>query len=1639
MSPSEGGGYRVLDAETRNVLRDYRLGDSDTNPSSHRLDEGASHQDVGTYLFFQGLTASGIVVEAHTASGLGYGVLPRAPVNAIQLVAEGLPSPDQTAPRISHLAGAANLAQISVTFSEALSPGPATSLANYHVSGGLEILAASLGLDPATVVLTTTPQIPHSAYTVTVSNVIDLAGNPIVPDSQLSFTAFFLDDGFVIREVWRDGSLRQYLETLLALPRFIANLPDEQGALSRLEAPTDVGDYYGQRLSGVLVPEVSGDYEFAIAGDDNCHLYLSPDASPAEKQLIAYHKGWTNPREWFKIPTQISPPIPLDAGQEYYIEALMVEELGGDNLAVGWRPAGGATFEVISGRLLRAYCNPDSARLEIIEEPADLTVAEGDQATFSVGVDASSPLSSAPTFRWQRDGVDLPGATLTAYTTPPLTAADSGANYACVVDIWGAPAKLTRQARVTVTSPPGPILRVAELVDVTTLAGSGGAGDTDGTGAGAMFNGPNGGCVDAVGNVYIADSGNHRIRRVSPEGMVTTVAGTGQPGFADGPVAQAQFNLPMGLCVDAQGNIYIADTGNSRIRKIDPTGMVTTLAGSGLPGWRDGPGQSAWFNFPNDLVVDRSGNLFVSEFNNHTVRRVTPTGEVSTWAGNPEPGYVDGPREEARFMAPAGIARDATGNLYVTEWDGHRVRRIGTDGLVTTLAGNGVPGYADGPGTEARFNQPDGIVVDTDGFVYVTENGNHVIRRISPPGLVETVAGTGESGFADGPGAQAQFAAPSGIGLAADGTLFVADYLGHRVRRLILIVPIPAAIVAQPIDQAAWVGEDVTVMVEAVGTPPVQYSWRKGAVEIAVTEFPSLVLTNVQVEDSGPYSVEVSNQWGRVNSREAILTVSSPIIYVTDPVWVETLAGSGAPGWADGVGVAAQFNHPNAAFVDSQGFIYITDVLGHRIRKVSAAGEVTPLAGTGVAGHADGPAAEAQFNQPIGFCADATGAIYVVEAANHCVRKISPDGLVSTLAGNLIPGYRNGSGPQAQFDFPHDVVVDAQRDLYVVEFNNHTVRKLTPDGMVSTWAGSRTAGYADGPREQARFIQPAGIAIDAAGNLFVAERGGQRIRKIGTEGLVTTVAGTGVPGYLDGPAHQAVFNEPDGIVVDAAGNLWITDARNYAIRRISAAGMVETIAGTGVPGDEDGPGSMARFRWPLGIGIAGQDSFAVADSGNHLVRLVTLLKPVDILEQPVDQGAWLAQDVAFRVRAEGTPPLSYTWIKDGVALTESLRVHGVNTAELAVQFVQPSDAGAYWVVVTNLAGARSSVAANLVVHEPEPEIAAWEFVAEGDIGECPAIGWDGTVYCTYEIPGENRGGVYALAEATGEHLWTFADAGPVRLAPAVAPDGTVYAASSDGWLYALDGATGTLKWRSSQGTSLASGPAVAEDGTVLAHFDTVLCAFEAQDGTRRWNFPLEGLGETAAVLAPNGTVYVGSAAAEHLHAVDATTGVGLWNSPTPWPMVPSASPALGPDGIVYLPSEHQRVYAIDSSDGTDVWQSDSGGAGLTSLIIAADGTLFVSSAYAEEGLGLQALDGLTGQLKWEFSDANRSGVFPPALADDGTLYAVMGSQILWLDAATGARKGAFAVGQPITTPPALGETGWVYVGSGSHLSAVTMQ
>jgi streptogramin lyase len=644
----------------------------------------------------------------------------------------------------------------------------------------------------------------------------------------------------------------------------------------------------------------------------------------------------------------------------------------------------------------------------------------------------------------------------------------------------------------------------------------GGEGNVDGTGPAARFSGPAGVTTDSAGNVYVADQGNSTIRKITPAGVVTTLAGTaGVSGSTDATGPAASFIYPYGIAADSAGNIYVADQSNNTIRKITPAAVVSTLAGTaGLSGSTDGTGAAARFSFPKGVATDSAGNLFVADGNNHTIRKITAAGVVSTLAGTAGVrGSTDGTGAAARFYFPVGVATDSVGNVYVGDSGNNTIRKITPAGVVSTLAGTaGGPGSTDATGLAARFNSPRGVATDSAGNVYVADQGNNTIRKITPAAVVSTLAGTaGFSGSTDGTGAAASFNFPIGVATDSAGNVYVADAFNNTIRKIT-----PAGVVT-------------------------------------------------------------------------------------------TLAGAASvSGSTDGTGAAASFKFPIRVATDSAGNLYVADYGNSTIRKITPAGVVSTLAGTaGVTGSTDATGAAASFNGPSGVATDSAGNVYVAEEQNHTIRKITPAGVVTTLAGTAgVTGSIDATGAAASFNSPSGVAIDSAGNVYVGDSANYTIRKITPAGVVTTLAGmAGVRGSNDGTGAAASFSSPQGVATDSAGNVYVSDRSGPTIRKVTGAGVVSTLAGTaGVVGSTDGTGAAASFNAPRSVTTDSAGNVYVADRGNHTIRKITPTGAVSTVVGVaGQMGFAPGalPGLLAS---PYGLAVSGGSLYITSRNGVAVVQ-----------------------------------------------------------------------------------------------------------------------------------------------------------------------------------------------------------------------------------------------------------------------------------------------------------------------------------------------------------------------------------------------------------------------------------------------------
>ncbi len=659
----------------------------------------------------------------------------------------------------------------------------------------------------------------------------------------------------------------------------------------------------------------------------------------------------------------------------------------------------------------------------------------------------------------------------------------------------------------------------------------------DGNVADARFYAPQGVAVDTIGNVYVADRGNKTIRKITPSGNVTTLAGTaGVAGNDDGTGPAARFKDPYDVAVDGAGNVYVAEatfrsvySGAYSIRRITPTGVVTTLSSRTLNS--------------NGIAADSAGNVYISiadgtgrfQTTGNNILKITPTGVESTLAGTAEVcGSGDG---RALFCNPSAIAADGAGNVYVAN---DLIRKITPDGVVTTLVHTPLRGTS-------SYVELTGIAVDGANNIYVATA--NAVQKVTHDGIVTVFAGNlSASGNADGEGAAARFTDIAGLSTDNAGNVYVAESGNNTIRKIT-----PNAVVTTLAGTAGLNGSaDGTGAAARFGRPFYYHRYYDEPIDY-------LSYYNEPLFDSSEYHVGMAT--------------------------------------------------------DSAGNLYVVDASNFTVRKIMPGGVVTTLAGSvGQFGTLDGTGPTALFHSPRGVAADSVSNLYVVD--NHTIRKITPDGVVTTLAGSHYwAAADDGVGIDARFNRPTDIAADSAGNLYVTDSENHTIRKITPAGIVTTIAGSAGApGNADGAGAAARFFLPKGLGIDSGGNLYVFDSGNYTIRKITPNAVVTTLAGTaGLNGSADGTGAAArfgggrargpTFGSPasGGIATDSTGNVYVADAYNSTVRKVTPDGVVTTVVGMPrvrgfVPGEL--PGVVSN---PYGIAISGGALYITTNQGVAVV------------------------------------------------------------------------------------------------------------------------------------------------------------------------------------------------------------------------------------------------------------------------------------------------------------------------------------------------------------------------------------------------------------------------------------------------------
>ncbi len=694
----------------------------------------------------------------------------------------------------------------------------------------------------------------------------------------------------------------------------------------------------------------------------------------------------------------------------------------------------------------------------------------------------------------------------------------------------------------------------------------------DGASATAIGIHPNNQVFDAKGNLYIADPDKHIVRKLSKTGVYSTVAGNGILGYSGdgGPAIFAQLKSPYNIAIDTQGNLYIADSYDCRIRKVSVDGIITTVAGNGIRGYSGDNVQatSSELSGPTAVAVDNKGNIFIADLSNERIRKVDNNGIITTVAGNGTQGTTiydngdGGPATLATFGYPIGIAVDDAGELFITDVGHSNIRKVSTDGIISTVAGSkyGTAGFGGDGGlaTNALFNWIGGnVTLDKAGNMYIPDSYNYRVRKVDNNGIVTTIAGNGTYGY-NGEGilaTNAEMINPTGIALDKEGAIYISN--NFRIQK------INASNIINTIagnGTGGYNGDGIQASASQLYQP---YS--------------------VSTDFSGNMYVNDNNSRVRKIDRNGVIS---------------TIAGNGTPGYSGdgGLAINAQLSFIWSVFPDKAGNIYIADFGNQRIRKIDKNGIITTIAGNGTRGFSGdgGLATNAQLNSPVSVVVDAIGNLYVADRDNNRIRKINTDGIITTIAGDGNLGFTGDDGPAilSELNTPIAITIDTGENLLITDLGNSRVRKIDKNGIITTIAGNGNINYSgDGGPAISAGLNAQYVAVDSLGNFFIADGINGRIRKVDPNGIITTIAGSGSTYGDGGSALNAQVQDPNSVNVDASGNIFLTDFVNHRIREISTGVLALNPFNFSVAKKDDN----AFMTWKV-IDETGIENFAVQRS-----------------------------------------------------------------------------------------------------------------------------------------------------------------------------------------------------------------------------------------------------------------------------------------------------------------------------------------------------------------------------------------------------------------------------------------------------------
>jgi sugar lactone lactonase YvrE len=699
------------------------------------------------------------------------------------------------------------------------------------------------------------------------------------------------------------------------------------------------------------------------------------------------------------------------------------------------------------------------------------------------------------------------------------------------------------------------LVQSQDVPTITTVAGGGPIDNGPATKSAVGF--PSNVAVDGQGNFFISDLDHDVVRKIDSNGIITTVAGNGIAGFSGdgGPATEAHLNFPLGLAVDKNGNLYLADVANNRIRKVDSNGIITTFAGNGSVGLSGdgGPAASASLALIDQniglgspyLATDTEGNLFITDSFNYRIRKVDTQGVIKTFAGSTSGFSGDGgPAINAQFSFLTGITVDGTGNIFISDGGNGRIRKVDTNGNISTIAGIGLSSFLGdgGPAVNAALNSPSGLAIDSNGNLLIADATNERIRRVDSRGIINTVAGNGTQGFGGdgGPAIDAALFSPGDVAADSLGNFFIADGHNDRIRK---------------VD-----GSDTITTVAGTGLP--NFSGDGGPAIKALLDQPAGVAAdsagNVFISDTNNYRLRKIDSSGNIST----LVAGQNHEFISNFI-------------------------PLGLSLDSGGNIFVSEIsenvlLGYYeypVQELSTTGNlstVAMLAGTG-------------------DVAVTKQGIWAI--ANGCIQKLVL-GQGVTVAGvcGVKPGFGGDGGPatSAFLDAPSGLAVDDLGEIFISETNDARIRKVDASGIINTIVGNGSVGFSGdgGPALSAQLDAPAGVRL-SRGSIYFADTINNRIRKVDASGIITTVAGNGTAGFSGdgGPATSANLNSPLAIGLDRNGDLLIADTGNSRIRKVTLSDFT-LFADPATPNVRQGQTANVTLTLTPRNGFEGSISFA---------------------------------------------------------------------------------------------------------------------------------------------------------------------------------------------------------------------------------------------------------------------------------------------------------------------------------------------------------------------------------------------------------------------------------------------------------------